>query len=165
MKRMTLKQITDPSITDICRDSLDHRAEELVGGERPHLTVLVDLGMLTGARNGRSELADGTILTPEAARRIACDAGVVRMITRGESEILDVGRRTRTIPPALRRALEVRDGGCRWGDCSMPGRYCDAHHVIHWADGGETSLENTILYCRHHHRMIHRRRGPPARAA
>ena len=68
-------------------------------------------------------------------------------------EILDVGRRTRTISPALRRALAARDGTCRFPGCQN--RRCDAHHVQHWADGGTTSLENLVLLCRHHHRVVH----------
>ena len=67
--------------------------------------------------------------------------------------MLDVGRRTRTIPPALRRALEVRDRGCRFPGCHT--RFCDAHHVRHWADGGETSLANTVLLCAFHHALVH----------
>jgi len=72
---------------------------------------------------------------------------------RSSTEILNVGRRTRSIPPALRRALEVRDRGCRFPGCQS--RYCDAHHVRHWADGGETSLANCLLLCRYHHRLVH----------
>jgi hypothetical protein len=67
--------------------------------------------------------------------------------------VLNVGRRTRTIPPALRRALEVRDRGCRFPGCEL--RFTEAHHVVHWADGGETSLSNTLLLCRYHHRLMH----------
>jgi len=67
--------------------------------------------------------------------------------------ILSVGRKTRTVPPALRRALDYRDRGCRFPGCGR--RYTDAHHVRHWADGGETSLSNTLLLCRHHHRLVH----------
>jgi hypothetical protein len=67
--------------------------------------------------------------------------------------VLDVGRRTRTIPPALRRALEVRDRGCRFPGCGL--RFTDAHHVRHWADGGPTSLANCLLLCRFHHRLVH----------
>ena len=70
-----------------------------------------------------------------------------------DGTILDVGRRTRTIPPAIRRALEVRDRGCRFPGCGS--RFTDAHHVRHWADGGETSLDNCLLLCRHHHRLVH----------
>ena len=72
---------------------------------------------------------------------------------RGDGSVLDIGRRTRTIPPALRRALEVRDQGCRFPGCGL--RFTDAHHLEHWADGGETSLANTLLLCRHHHRLVH----------
>lgn len=67
--------------------------------------------------------------------------------------VLHVGRRTRTIPPALRRALEVRDRGCRFPGCNL--RFTDAHHMKHWADGGETSLRNTLLLCAAHHRLVH----------
>jgi hypothetical protein len=70
-----------------------------------------------------------------------------------DGSVLDVGRRTRTIPPALRRALEARDRGCRFPGCGL--RFTDAHHVRHWADGGETSLDNLLLLCSHHHRLVH----------
>jgi hypothetical protein len=65
-----------------------------------------------------------------------------------------VGRKTRTVPPALRRALRLRDQGCRFPGCTQT-RYVDAHHVRHWCDGGETSLDNLITLCRHHHRLLH----------
>jgi hypothetical protein len=67
--------------------------------------------------------------------------------------VLDVGRKTRTIPPALRRALDARDRGCRFPACGL--RFTDAHHIVHWADGGETTLGNTLLLCRSHHRRVH----------
>jgi len=102
---------------------------------------------------GRSDLEDGTRVAAGTARRLACDAAVVRVQHDADGAVLDVGRRTRTIPPALRRALEVRDGGCCFPGCGL--RFTDAHHVIHWADGGETSLENTLLLCRFHHRLVH----------
>ena len=70
-----------------------------------------------------------------------------------DGSVLDVGRKTRSIPPALRRALEARDRGCRFPGCGL--RFTDAHHVTHWADGGETSLANCLLLCSHHHRLVH----------
>ncbi len=102
---------------------------------------------------GRSELEDGTRVSAETSRRLSCDAGLVRVAHDADGSVLDVGRKTRTIPPALRRALEVRDRGCRFPGCGL--RFADGHHVRHWADGGETRLDNCVLLCRHHHRLVH----------
>ena len=102
---------------------------------------------------GRSELEDGTRVSAETSGRLSCDASLVRVRHAPDGSILDVGRRTRTIPPALRRALDVRDQGCRFPGCGL--RFAEGHHVKHWADGGETSLGNTLLLCRHHHRLVH----------
>ncbi|MDX1396749.1 MAG: HNH endonuclease signature motif containing protein, partial [Gemmatimonadota bacterium] len=102
---------------------------------------------------GRSELADGTRVSAETSRRLACDAGLVRVERGAEGSVLDVGRKTRTVPTPLRRALEIRDRGCRFPGCGY--RFTDGHHIKHWADGGETSLANTVLLCGHHHRLVH----------
>ena len=102
---------------------------------------------------GRSELEDGTNVSAETSRRLSCDAALVRVSHAPDGSILDVGRKTRTIPPALRRALEFRDRGCRFPGCGL--RFTEGHHVTHWADGGETSLSNVLLACRHHHRLVH----------
>ena len=91
-------------------------------------------------------------VSAEAARRIACDAGKVCMSHRS-GQILSVGRKTRTIPPPIRRALEFRDRGCRFPRCTS--QHCDAHHIVHWADGAETKLSNLVLLCRRHHRLLH----------
>jgi hypothetical protein len=120
--------------------------------------VSVDLQALKGP-GGRAELGDAGPLTPQAARRIACDAEISRVITRGPSEPLELGRRTPVVPASLRRALVVRDRGCRFPGCGRPQAWCDCHHVVHWADGGETSLSNLVLLCRPHHRMVHGRFG------
>ena len=103
--------------------------------------------------SARSDLEDGTRVSAETSRRLSCDAARIRVTHAPGGSVLDVGRRTRTIPPALRRALEARDRGCRFPGCGS--RFCDAHHVKHWADGGPTSLGNTVLLCRHHHRLVH----------
>jgi hypothetical protein len=100
-----------------------------------------------------AHLDDGTLVSAETSTRLSCDAAVVRMAHAPDGGILDIGRRTRTISPALRRALEARDRGCRFPGCGL--RFTDAHHVKHWADGGETTLANTLLLCRHHHRLVH----------
>jgi hypothetical protein len=104
-------------------------------------------------RRGRSELDDGTGVSAETSRRLSCDCGLVVMTHDRLGSILDVGRKTRTIPPALRRALEARDRGCRFPGCGL--RFTDGHHIRHWGDGGETSLANCALLCRHHHRLVH----------
>ena len=97
--------------------------------------------------------AGGIHVAAETARRLACDAALVEMQHGPAGEILDVGRRTRTISPALRRALAARDRQCRFPGCQN--RRCDAHHVEHWADGGATRLDNLVLLCRRHHRVVH----------
>jgi len=102
---------------------------------------------------GQSELEDGTRVSAETSRRLACDASVVPIGHAPDGSVLGVGRKTRTVPPAIRRALEARDRGCRFPGCGL--RFTDAHHVRHWADGGETKLGNLLLLCSHHHRLVH----------
>ncbi len=97
--------------------------------------------------------AGGIHVSAETARRMACDAATVTMRHGPGGEILDVGRRTRTISPALRRALAARDRQCRFPGCGNV--RCDAHHLEHWADGGRTALDNLVLLCRRHHRAVH----------
>ena len=100
------------------------------------------------------EQAGGLHLGREAARRLACDAALVALRHGANGEVLDVGRRTRAVPTALRRALLDRDRSqCQFPGCTS--RHCDAHHVVHWADGGETQLSNLVLCCRFHHRALH----------
>lgn len=96
----------------------------------------------------------GPHVTAETSRRIACDCSVIPIRDNIFGEPLAVGRKSRTIPPALRRALRLRDGGCRFPGCTHT-RFVDGHHIEHWADDGETSLENLVLLCRHHHRLVH----------
>ena len=106
-------------------------------------------------RRGHAALedADGLRVSAETSRRMACDASAVVLRHAADGAILDVGRKTRTIPPALGRALRARDRGCRFPGCTA--RRCDAHHVEHWADGGRTALDNLVLLCRRHHRAVH----------
>jgi hypothetical protein len=100
-------------------------------------------------------LADGQPITAGQARRMACDAGIMPVVLGSNSEPLDVGRATRVVPAGLRRALRLRDGGCRFAGCDRPAAWCDAHHLVHWADGGPTTLDNMILMCRFHHTLLH----------
>ncbi|MEM9713872.1 MAG: DUF222 domain-containing protein [Actinomycetota bacterium] len=128
------------------------------GGSRPaDPTLVVSTDVLRGATptpGSRAEL-DGAVLAREAVLRHGCDAAVSRVVTAGSSAVLDVGRATRVVSPALRRALVVRDGGCRFPGCDVDHRRCDAHHLVHWADGGPTDLDNLALLCAFHHRLVH----------
>jgi hypothetical protein len=124
------------------------------GSDRYQVVVHVDRSTLATAGPGRSALVDGPALRPETIRRMACDAALVTMLDGDTGSTLDVGRRTRAIPPAIRRALRARDGGCRFPGCPQR-RFVDGHHIVHWSRGGRTSLDNLILLCRHHHHLVH----------
>jgi len=153
------------ALVQLGRRALDAGELPDAGGERPHVVVTMDVATLEARVPSPGAELDWTgPISGEAARRLACDASVVRVITRGTSEILDVGRMTRAVPPAMRRALVFRDGGCGFPSCDRPPPWCDAHHIVHWADGGPTALANLILLCRLHHRLLHEGRWRLARA-
>lgn len=116
--------------------------------------VHVDIETLQTGCAGRCEIEHGTHIAAETARRLACDSSVVTIVEDEAGEPLSVGRKTRAIPPALQRALRSRDKGCRFPGCCNT-RYVDAHHVRHWAYGGETKLSNLVTLCRFHHRSVH----------
>ncbi len=100
-----------------------------------------------------ADIRPGSYVSAETSRRLSCDAALVVMTDDSRGSVLDVGRRRRTVPLAIRRVLQGRDRGCRFPGCRA--RHCDAHHVKHWADGGDTAVENLLLLCRHHHRRVH----------
>lgn len=143
------------ALVELAKRYLDSPKRPSVGGERPHVTVTVGLEVLQGLQEGRAELDHGTVVPKETARRFACDATVTRVVLGPTSEPLDIGRKTSVIPAALRRALMVRDKRCRFPGCRRPPAWCEAHHIKHWAEGGETSLSNCVLLCRRHHHLIH----------
>ncbi len=144
------------ALVEICSRALQSATPPESGGERPHLSVVVDLAELLGRPGAApAELGWTGPLTTPALLRLACDASIVRVLTAGESEILDVGRRTRVVPAALRRAVALRDRGCVFPGCDRPPQWCDAHHLLHWAHGGPTTLANLALLCGHHHHLVH----------
>jgi len=128
--------------------------QDLSGGDRRQIVVHVDAETLQHSCAGRCELEHGPAIAAETARRLACDASLVAIVENDKGKPLNVGRKTRIIPPAIRRALNSRDLGCRFPGCSFR-RYVDGHHVKHWAHGGETSLTNLVTLCRFHHRLVH----------
>ncbi len=144
------------ALTEMCerRPGLGSGPEGWSVGERPHVTVTVAAQVLaTGSGTGR--MGHGGVIPAATARGLACDASVVRVVLGPRSEALDVGRRTPVVRPAIRAAVVARDGSCRFPGCDRPSGWCDAHHVRHWASGGRTAVDNLVLLCREHHRMIH----------
>jgi hypothetical protein len=148
------------ALADICADWLEGINTASVGGVRPHLSVIVDHATLASTAHDRRDVAPGQLawvgpVTASEAQLIGCDSTVSRIVMDGESQVVDVGRATRTIPPALRRAVVARDRSCVAAGCGRLPEHCDVHHIVFWEHGGETSLDNTVLLCRHHHRLVH----------
>jgi hypothetical protein len=167
--RATLDPLTEPAGPGDTRDPAQRRHDALAevcrlvlrggdlpehGGEPPQLVVTVGYDALT-SRLGAGTLDTGVQLTPDRVRRLACDAAIMPAVLGGAGQVLDMGRQRRLITGPLRRALVLRDGGCTFPGCDRPPRWAEGHHIRHWADGGETSLANAVLVCRHHHRQIH----------
>jgi hypothetical protein len=150
----TTSQRRADALGDLARAFLEGSETPMVGGERPHISIHVDLAGLTGQSGGMHE-TDGFVLDPFAVAQIVCDASVTRIVFGPNSEVLDVGRQTRVIPAALRRAVIARDRRCVRRGCDRPARWCDVHHLISWAEGGETVITNLCLLCRYHHTQLH----------
>jgi hypothetical protein len=142
------------ALVTLARSALAGGLPQRASGDPYELVVHVDAETLTADQvHTQSQLADGPALAPETVRRLGCDASLVRIVER-DGRPLSIGRRTRTIPPALRRALRARDHCCRFPGCTHQ-RFLHAHHVHHWARGGETNLDNLVYLCSHHHRLVH----------
>ncbi|MGH3803192.1 MAG: DUF222 domain-containing protein, partial [Pseudonocardiaceae bacterium] len=142
------------ALVELAARALDAGELPSEGGERPQVVVTVSLAVLQG-RIGSASLAFGGPINADVARRIACDAQVIPVMLGARGEPLDVGRASYAVPAAIRRAVVVRDGGCAFPGCSAPARWCDIHHVVHWADGGPTSVGNCVALCGRHHRLVH----------
>jgi 5-methylcytosine-specific restriction endonuclease McrA len=138
----------------LAETALHHELDPGAPGERYQVVVHVDAPVLADPdQPGQSVLEDGMRVSAETSRRLACDASRVVMRHDEDGRLLEVGARTRTIPPALRRALHHRDRHCRFPGCD--GRFTQGHHIRHWAQGGPTTLSNLALLCRRHHRAVH----------
>jgi hypothetical protein len=144
------------ALVQVAESFLAHGQASGTGGDRCQIFVHLQQDPL--APDGTSTLAatldDGARVPAETFRRLACDASLVSVTHDDAGTPLGVGRRTRTVPPALRRALWARDRGCRFPSCGNT-HHVHAHHIDHWAHGGETSLDNLVLLCGSHHRLLH----------
>jgi hypothetical protein len=136
-------------------------AQSILRGERLQRTP-VDVVVAVSAETlhepdsrGVGVLTDGTCVSTHAARRLACDAGIIRVVEADDGTLLSVGRKTRSIPSSIKRALARRDHDmCRYPGCTHRA-FLEGHHIEHWAHGGETALTNLVLLCSHHHRYLH----------
>jgi hypothetical protein len=130
------------------------------GGQTPRLVVTLNYRDLHDALEGK--IAAGVVhgatgeipVDAGSLRRMCCEAGILPVVLGGESQVMDIGQERRLVTGAIRRALEIRDGGCIFPGCTVPADLCQAHHIIPWWHEGETSLSNLTLLCRHHHALV-----------
>ncbi len=117
--------------------------------------ILSDLDALAGLAGGLHETLSGDIISVDFLRQIACDCSISRIVLGPDSEVLDIGRKTRVWTAAQRRAIIARDRHCQAPGCERDPRWCDIHHEDHWADEGTTSVDKGKLFCRFHHTIEH----------
>jgi len=150
----TMVQQQADALALLAETALHHGIDPGAPGERYQVVVHVDAEVLADAdQPGRSVLEDGARVPAGTSQRLACDASRVVMRHDRDGRVVEVDARTRTIPPALRRALHHRDRGCRFPGCGV--RFGQGHHIRHWAQGGPTTLSNLAMLCRRHHRAVH----------
>ncbi len=125
-----------------------------VSGDRPRAVITVQYDDLVAGVRGATLVGSGELVSPGAARRLACSGELLPAVLGGPSAVLDVARPVRLFTGLLRQALNVRDGGCVFPGCATPPAGCDAHHVQPWWSGGQTRLGNGVLLCPHHHRLV-----------
>jgi hypothetical protein len=142
------------ALVETCRLALRTGQLPDSGGEPPQLAVTVAYDPLT-RRFGVGRLDSGARVSPPVVRRLACDAQLLPIVLGGAGQVLDAGRARRLATGPLRRAMVVRDRGCAFPTCDRPPRWCDGHHVVPWTAGGPTRLDNLVLLCRQHHRLLH----------
>jgi hypothetical protein len=150
----TATQRRADALVEVCQLAL--RTDQLPehGGERPQVVVTVPFDVLR-EQVGAAVLDTGERLSAEQVRRLACDAKVLPAVLGGDGQVLDLGMTRRLFAGAVRRALVLRDGGCCFPSCDRPSRWCDGHHLLPWSLDGPTNVDNGVLLCRHHHRLIH----------
>ena len=124
-------------------------------GARPTVVTTIDFEALRRNLTGVAYTDTNTPISPDTARRLACDAHIYPALLGTTGTVLDLGRSSYAVPAALRRAVILRDGGCAVPGCHRPPEWCHCHHIWHWCDGGPTDLDNLVLACGHHHRAIH----------
>lgn len=151
----SISQIRADQLARVVEGFLASAGNDQSGGDRYMVNIHTDIETLKqDGKGAEAEIEDRSHVPAETSRRLACDCSVVHWHENKQGDPLNIGRKTRSIPPAIRRALKRRDRGCRFPGCTCK-RFVDAHHIQHWADGGETSMDNLTLLCRTHHRLVH----------
>lgn len=158
--RAALEPLARPSGAHDDRTPEQRNADALVEvvstGKPASVQVTATLETLEGLHGAvAGEIEGSAPVSAATVQRLACDAAITRVLLSPESMVIDVGRSKRVVDGALRKALAIRDKHCQWPDCERPASWCDGHHLVHWIHGGETNLDNCILLCKRHHRMIH----------
>lgn len=144
------------ALVELARAALAAGTAPRQGGVRPHVSVVIDAAALGDRDGAGGDTAFGGRISTDAVRRLLCDADVTRVVMQGPSQVLDVGRATRTWSPAQRRAVIVRDGRCRGPGCDRPAAWCDVHHIAWWErDRGPTAVTNGLLLCDADHDLVH----------
>ncbi len=155
-ERTRAQQQADAPV-QLCDNQLAAGTLPILRGHKPHVLVTIDLEDLAdpGVGLGAAEMGFGATIFAARARWIACDGQVTRIVMGPDGMPLDYGRTVRLVPPHVRRAAEVRDGGCVFTGCGAPTWWCDVHHLLEWINGGETNLDNSALLCERHHTKVH----------
>nr|WP_239521197.1 HNH endonuclease signature motif containing protein [Blastococcus saxobsidens] len=153
----TRAQQSADALVQLCDNQLAAGSLPILRTQKPHVVVRVDLDDLVDPATGPGTAQTGfsALISAARARWLACDGGVSRIVLGPDGQVLDYGRRQRVSPPQLRRAVDHRDRGCVFTGCDAPAHWCDVHHLVHWIDGGETTLENSALLCERHHSKVH----------
>jgi hypothetical protein len=145
------------ALVQLCDNALASGNLPILRTVKPHVIVKVGIDDLVDPATGPgvAELGFGATISAARARMLACDGTVTRIVFGPDGRPLDLGRSKRVVPPHLRRAVELRDGHCVFAGCHAPAYWCDVHHLVHWADGGDTSEDNSGLLCERHHTKVH----------
>jgi len=144
------------ALVEVCRRAVAAGAAA-PATTKAQVVVLIDYDTIADGVRGAGTTLAGEVLSPGTVRRMGCDASIIPVVLGGAGQLLDVGRTRRLVTPGLLAALWVRDKECTFPGCGRPPQWCDAHHVRHWIDGGQTALLNLTLLCAYHHTYVHRR--------
>ncbi len=154
-QQRSYEQRTADALAAVISSAMDGGSAVSQGGARPQLHIVVPHDVLDEAGQGVARTERGGPLSPVLIERLLCDAQMRRVLTDGRSEVLDLGRLREKWTVGQRRALHIRDGGCRGPGCDRPATSCHAHHVRWWSKGGDTAVRNGILLCSYHHHLVH----------